>query len=85
MQAFPEGLPPVYLVGAVGEGVSVVPAPPSVLRLWEMLASGPITVHAAIGCLAEGESTAYEEWPADPAAWLWELIGAAAIGCMIES
>lgn len=70
-----------YLVGATADGVSVVPAPACVQRLWEALESKTIDV-ASAAALADpesGGSTVEAGLPATGRAWLQELVTAGAL------
>jgi hypothetical protein len=78
----PQAGPVTYLIGKLGESVSVVPAPASVLELWERLKAGPISIDDAADLLAPLDELGDPSLPPDVDAWLDELLGAGVIGCI---
>lgn len=77
------GPPSAYLIGAAFEGVSVVPAPANVQRLWAAMGEGSLSLEAACEALhmsaRELEEAQESGTPDAPLGWLDELAAACAI------
>ena len=70
--------PSAWLIGAVGEGVSVLPAPAELRRAWQILQSEPLSVEELVSRLdriSKGDGL-----PDSGEAWVEELIAAGAVG-----